>query len=239
MNRYVIISLITLVFGSAEMCRAQETYVRPRLISVTGTAEINVDPNQVVMGFGVETHDKDLSVAKSQHDARMKKVITLARSAGIEAKDIHTDQLSMSPTYSEEKVPRLLGYEVSQTLTIVLKDPSKYESLITKFLEAGINRVHIVDFSVAETRKYRDEARAKALRAAKEKASAMAGELGQSIGKPWEIVEDNGGNPFVQVNANSMSGYNAGFAASREGEATVAPGQVTIRASVRVSFQLE
>jgi len=238
MNRRTL-GLIALIGIAAGMCSAQEIVPRPRLISVRGTAEINVDPNQVVMEFGVATHDKDLAIAKSQHDSRMKKVIGLARDAGIEAKDIQTDELSMSPTYSEEKVPRLLGYEVSQTLTITLKDPSKYESLITKFLLAGINRVHSVNFSLTETRKYRDEARAKALRAAKEKAIAMAAELGQSIGKPWEILEDDGWSPFVQVSANSTYGYNARSASPSEEESTVAPGQVTIRGSVRVSFQLE
>ena len=239
MNRKLAVGSIALVFAAMGVCFAQDMVPRPRLISVSGTAEINVAPNEVIMQLGVETHDKELRIAKSQHDVRIKKAINLASSAGIEAKDIQTSQLTMGPDYSEEKVPRLLGYEVSQTVTITLKDLSKYESLMTGLLEAGINRVQSVNFYVTETRKYKDEARAKAIRAAKEKATAMAAELGQSIGKPWEIAEDDGGSPFVQTRANSTYGYNAQFGAPGEEESTVAPGQVTIRASVRVSFQLE
>ncbi|HSS96913.1 MAG TPA: SIMPL domain-containing protein [Terriglobales bacterium] len=234
MNRKLAVGFIVLVLIAVGVCSAQDMLPRPRLISVRGTAEINVDPNEVVMRLGVETHDKEIALAKSQHDARMKKVIGLARSEGIEAKDIQTSWLSLSPDYSEEKIPRLLGYEVSQTITITLRDLSKYESLITKFLAAGINRVHSVDFKVAETRKYKDEVRTKALRAAKEKATAMAAELGQTIGKPWEIAEDSEG---YQPLANATFGYYANVSASEE--ATVAPGQVSIRATVRVSFQLE
>ena len=121
-----------------------------------------------------------------------------------------------------------------QTTTITLRDLSKYESLMTKLLEAGINRVNGINFGVSETRKYRDEARSKAVRAAKEKAAAMAADLGQTVGKPWDISEESGWNSY-QYAANSFSNGR-----TREAdESAIAPGQLTIRASVKVSFQLQ
>jgi uncharacterized protein len=127
-----------------------------------------------------------------------------------------------------------LGYEVSQSTTVTLRDLSKYESLMTKLLEGGINRVHGINFGVNETREYRDEARSKAIRAAKEKAAAMAAGLGQTVGKPWDISEESGWNSY-QYAANSFSNDKTRDA----DESTVAPGELTIRASVKVSFQLE
>jgi uncharacterized protein YggE len=106
---------------------------------------------------------------------------------------------------------------------------------MTKLLEAGINRVNGINFGVSETRKYRDEARSKAIRAAKEKAVAMAADLGQTVGKPWDISEESGWNAY-QYAVNSFSTDKA----TRElDESTIAPGELTIRASVKVSFQLE
>lgn len=67
-------------------CRAQDSCTRPRLISVTGTAEMNVPPDQVVLTVAVQTRDRDLTIAKSQQDSRAKKVLAEARDAGIEAK---------------------------------------------------------------------------------------------------------------------------------------------------------
>lgn len=72
----------------------------------------------------------------------------------------------------------------------------------------------------------------------------MAAELGQTIGKPWDVSEDTFSGVFAQTNsfvqANSYvqasSSYDRGPATD---ESTVAPGQVSIRASFRVSFQLE
>jgi len=218
---------------------AQDCLPRPRLISVTGTAEVNVAPDEAILSLGVESRDKDLSVAKAQHDSRVKKLLAVARNAGVEEKNIQTSTLQMRPEYSEEKVPKFLAYEVSQTIQVTLKDLSKYENLITKLLESGVNRVDSVEFLVAEPRKYRDEARVKAIRAAREKATAMAAELGQTIGKPWDISEDTFNGVFAQTNsfvqANNYS-YDRGPATE---ESTVAPGEVSLRASVRVSFQLE
>jgi hypothetical protein len=223
---------------------AQDFQPRPRLISVTGTAEVNVAPDEAVLSLGVESRDKDLTVAKSLHDRRVRKLLAVAHSAGVEEKNIHTSTLQMQPVYSEEKVPRFLAYEVSQSIQVTLKDLSKYENLITKLLESGVNRVDNVEFLVAEPRKFKDDARVKAIRAAREKATAMASELGQTIGKPWDISEDSFNGAFVPANNfQGRSSYNfqssSSYGAPATQESTVAPGEVSIRASVRVSFQLE
>ena len=232
--RLSIVFATSVLFVFASIAFAQDMVPRPRLISVKGTADINVAPDRVRFELAVNTHDKDLKIAKSQHDERIKKVIGLAHGAGIESKDIETSQLKMGPDYSEEKVPKFIGYEVSQTIDITLKDLSKYESLMTAFLNAGVDRVNDITFFVGETRKYKDQARAEALRAAKEKATAMAAELGQTIGKPWSIDENAGGGYSFYANSTGESNVRVS-----EEEATVAPGQVTIRAAVMVSFLLE
>lgn len=231
---FKLVSLIAL----CQLCSAQETCPRPRLISVVGSAEINVAPDEAILSLGVESRDKLLSIAKSQNDARVKKVLTVAHVAGVEEKYIQTSALQLSPDYSDEKVPRLLGYQVSETIAITLKDLSKYEGLITQLLEAGVNRVDGVSFQVGEPRKYRDEARMKAIVAAKEKATAMAKELGQAVGKPWDVSEEGDDRDKLSV----ISGLaNARYAGGGDGttESTVAPGRVTVRASIRISFQLE
>jgi len=73
------------------------------------------------------------------------------------------------------------------------------------------------------------------VRAAREKARAMAAELGQTIGKPWEVTEQ----PDIDaqdVTANFGMRYKMPM---QQEQSTVAGGEVTVRALVRVSFQLE
>lgn len=233
-----IAAVLILSLASESFACAQEDSRRPRSISVSGTAEVQVPPDEVLLTLAIDSTDKDLSVAKTQNDGRVRKLIALAKHAGVEEKHVQTSALTMEPEYSEEKIPKFLDFKVSQTLVVELLDLSKYDTLMTDVLRAGVNRVDGLQFIVAEPRKFRDGARSKALTAAHEKAVAMAAVLGQTIGKPLEINEvDNlepisgGANAYVQAR---------GFALGPQQEqATVASGQVSIRASIRVTFQLE
>jgi uncharacterized protein len=234
------LSLIFLAPASSTL--AQDNCARPRLISVNGTAEVNVAPDKAILRLGVESRDKELAVAKSRHDERVKKLIGIARDAGVEAKYIQTSQLTMGPEYADNYRRNFAGYQVSQSVSLTLKDLSKYEALMTRLLEGGVNEVQGIEFEVAEPAKYRAEARLKAIRIAREKAGAMATELGQTVGKPWEISEEGDSSGLFEFGgrANANYAYNAeGKFAAGADESTVAPGEVTIRASVRVSFQLE
>jgi uncharacterized protein YggE len=228
--------ILVLHLGLVPAALAQEAGTQPRLITVYGTAEVKVAPDEAILTLGVDTHDRDISVAEAQNADRVKKLLVLAEKAGIESKDIQTSSLSMGPSYSDEKVPRLLGYDVAETITMRLRDLAKYEGLMVSLLQAGLNRVNGVEFVITEPRKYRDEARSKAIRAAREKAAAMASELGQSIGKPWKIEEQEEHYPSaMQASIN----YARVVPSTDAGESALASGQVLIRASVRVSFQLE
>src|SRR3954462_15830904 len=174
--------------------------VPPREISVTGDAEVKVAPDQVILTLAVETNDKDLLVAKSQNDARVKKVLAITQDFKIDAKHVQTDVITIEPRFAENNRTTLLGYWVRKQIVICLKDVPRFEELLTAVLKAGTNYVPGVEFQNTEMRKYRDQARQMAIRAAKEKATALAGELGQKIGKPLSINEGGGYYGYRQSN---------------------------------------
>lgn len=214
---------------------AQDSSCHPRTIFVTGTAEIKVAPDEVALTLALDSRDEDLTVAKADNDERMKKLLNVAHAAGVESKNIQTSALTMGPEYSDERIPKFLDFQVSQIVTITLTDLSKYEDLMTNSLKAGVNRVEGINFIVADPTKYREQARLQALQAARDKAKAMAAELGQTIGKPWEITEES-----EVESLDTTSNVNMRYMAKLpQDQSTVAGGQVTIRILVRVSFQLE
>jgi uncharacterized protein len=126
-----------------------------------------------------------------------------------------------------------------------LKDISKFEEVLSGFLEAGATHVYGIDFRTSELRKHRDLARSLAVKHALEKANAMAKELGQKAGKVHSIDETpdswwssygfSGGHRAPQPQMQSMVQAPSG-ASLEEG---VIPGQIGIRAKVKISFQLE
>jgi uncharacterized protein YggE len=221
----------------------------PGLIHVTGEAEVRVPPDEVILTLGMETWDHNLQIAKIQNDERVKAVLALAQAHGVEPRYIQTDHISIEPRYEDYyERQKLLGYVVRNTVVITLKDISKFDALLTDVLESGANYVHGINFRTTELRKYRDEARALAIRAAKEKAVALAGELDQEVGRPRSINEDQVGwwswyNRWWGARGGGMMTQNViqevpAGGAPVDGE-TISPGQIMVTAKVNVSFELE
>ncbi len=220
----------------------------PPLISVSGRAEVRVTPDEVLLTVGVETFDLDLATAKADNDVRIQAILAVASEHGIDRRHLQTDYLNVEPRYEYEWERRnFLGYAVRKTLVVTLRDIDKFESVLSGVLEAGANHVHGIDFRTTELRRYRDQARSQALQAAKEKAAAMAAELGLEVGEPRSIQEgyvgwwSSYGSWWGSRPRGSMTQNVIQNVAEQPGEAEgpTAPGQLAVTAEVRVSFILK
>ena len=218
-----------------------------RLITVTGNAEVKVTPDEVILTLGVETWDKDLSKAKTENDRRVEGTVKVGDQFKIDKRHIQTDYISIEPRYKDQwEHSSFVGYFVRKTIVVTLRDISRFEELLTSALEAGANYVHGVQFRTTELRTYRDQARALAIKAAREKANDLAKGLGQKLGKPHMIREDRAGW-WSWYNALWGSGWRQGMAqntiqeagASPPAEGSIALGQISVNAQVTVSFELE
>ncbi len=239
----VLLAICVLTFVGATPLRAADPTTHGT-INVTGDAEIKVAPDEVMLILGVETGDKNMQVAKNQNDERVKRVIAMTKDFGIDPKYVQTNQIQIEPRYegSYSKY-NFIGYFIYKTIVITLKDVDKFEGVYAAALVAGVTHVEGIQFRTTELRKYRDQARALAIKAAQEKATAMAGELGQKIGEPQSIREDYSGwwSSYTTRWGNSMTQnviQNAGGSAPSQ-EGTFAPGQISVSARVSVSFGLQ
>lgn len=212
-------------------------------IKVTGTAEIQVVPDTATLSFTIARKDKSVAVAKKQNDETVAKVTELAKRFNIAATDVKTDYIRVKETTRREKirgsdddyndVPD--GFQVSRNLVVKLRDISRFETFLTALLEAGVSDVGSVAFTSSQLRKYKDQARAQAVRAAQEKAQALAKEVGQSIGKAVSIEEndiDGYRSPNANISQNSFS-----IDGDQDSE-TVSVGAISVKAQVEVRFLL-
>jgi uncharacterized protein YggE len=218
-------------------------------ISVNGEAMVRVEPDEILVTFGIETRDKDILVAKRMNNDILQKALAAIQECGVSEQDIQTDHLSIQEGYDGAHVPKnFIGYFVRNTLVVTLDEASEVEELVTQALVAGVNYLHGIEFRTTELRKYRDQARELALQAALEKAERMAAVLGQSVGSPVQISE--GWSPSMYPSSWSGWGYGRGRGMSQNviqnaeggsGEITdtIALGKISIQASVRVTFELE
>jgi len=127
---------------------------------------------------------------------------------------------------------------VYRGVAITLKDPSKFDSLVAVLIQTGVNQVFNIRFKTTELRKYKDQARAQAMAAAQEKASAMAGRLGQKIGKAFSIEEQEveaARSAVVSMNRVIEGPGGSGDA----GDDALALGRISVEARVKVRFELQ
>jgi len=218
------------------------------LITVSGQAEVMVAPDEVVFRLKAENVNLDLNAAKAKTDEDVKKIFALARNYRIEPQNVQTNYIRVNEHYTQgtQNKPREFdGYEVTQTTTILLKDVSRFESLLSDLVKAGISDVSDVTFRASQMRKYMDQARALAMKAAREKALALAGEIGQRIGKANNITEVGMTVSSAYEEDSDHSNSNYSNTSSTEiahsvpdNQGTIAPGMISITARVKVSFEL-
>jgi uncharacterized protein len=212
-------------------------------VKVTGTAEIQVVPDTATLSFTVSKKNNVVAVAKKQSDETIAKVTDLAKRFGVAATDVKTDYIRVKEATKRAKIKDSDGdYEmvpdgflVSRNLVVKLRDISKFEAFLTALLDAGVNDVGNVVFSSSELRKYKDQARAQAIDAAKEKAQAFAQRIGQNIGRAVSIEEndvDGYRNPTANYSQNSVS---VGDSNAPEISAV---GTISVKAQVEVKFLL-
>ena len=235
MKKTPLLLAIVLMFASGAF--SQEAKDRP-LVTVSGQAEVMVVPDEVAFNLRVVSLDKDLPTAQAKNDEIVKKLLALARSYQIPAAQVQTDYINLDERYTDEEVtkkaPVFLGYAVTKKVVIVLRDVSKAEQMLAEIFKSGVTHIESVDFRNTKIRKYKDQARALAIKAAQEKASALAKEIGQTIGKAFSIREEGETRGFPN---NSNSSRSVGESYS-ETEGTIALGQISITARVVVSFEL-
>lgn len=222
---------------SSSLSALAEDPLGVRLITVTGEAEVNVPPDEVIFDLTVQTIHKDLRTAKAQTDDRLKKVIELTRKYKVLPKDVQTDYIKLEPRYRGNDESRLfIGYSVRKDLVFTLRDVSQAEGLLSELIELGVSRLNSVRFQTSEIRKHRDQARAMAIRAAQEKAAALTAQIGQKIGKAYSIEEEIPSRVSSMSNVSQNSFSSSDDATDSEG--TLALGQIKVSARVTVKFEL-
>src|ERR1700716_2810175 len=99
MKRLPFLFLALLIFSIQAL--AQST-IEPPLITVTGQAEVRVQPDEVVFTLGVESVDKDMLAAKKKTDDSVKEVLAIAKRNAVKAEDVQTSYISIQPKYNTD-----------------------------------------------------------------------------------------------------------------------------------------
>lgn len=240
MKRGIWVLLAVLLHAGVARTQEYIAVQPPKLITVTGEAEVKVIPDEVVISLGLTSTDPDLATAKKLNNERVKNLLAMAEQLKIEPKHIQTGYISISRNdWADNK-----NFRVSRDVVITLKDMRKYDEVLTRLVQNNrANTVEGVNFNTSQLRKYRDQARAMAAQAAREKADALATALGVKAGKPYSIREESsywsywgGRHASSMMNAQVSAQATVSEASP---STTLSPGQISVSARLSVSFELE
>jgi len=159
---------IIALFNAACACRpnAQERYIK-----VTGNATVYAIPDQAQLAFSVVSRAKNLQKVKQLHDSTVQKTNMLFDTYAIEQKHVTVENLTIHPRYAyRSDVPQFLYYEIEQHISVLITRLENYEPFLTALLDNGIDRINDVRFFAQDVKKYKNEARIAAVKAAEEKA---------------------------------------------------------------------
>ena len=171
---------------------------KPFRFSITGHGEVKVAPDVAYLTLGTQTRAKTAAEALAANTKAMRAVFDLLQSKfGVAEKDMATSNFAITPVYEHypeqpgkpTPPPRLVGYEVSNTLTVRVRDLEKLGAIIDAVVHAGANRIQGIGFGFADRRKLLDEARRRAVEDAKARAKLYAEAVGFTLGPVVEVRE--------------------------------------------------
>jgi uncharacterized protein len=210
------------------------------VLTVSGSGNARVAPDEATVRLGVVAQAPTARAAQDQVNKVANAVLDAIRKQGVQADDIQTSGLSLSPLYSqnrpgaESQAPRITGYQASNSVTVRLDDLTKVGPVIDAGLGAGANSLDGVDFGLRNDEAARGQALADAARAARAKAETLAKALGLRLGEILEVAE--GG---ISISPPPMPRFaRMAMAESAMDSTPVSAGQVGVTASVTLRYRI-
>ncbi|HEU4349487.1 MAG TPA: SIMPL domain-containing protein [Actinoplanes sp.] len=159
-------------------------------VLVSGTGFVKGRPDVLTVQMSVETQgptvEKALNLA-NQAQARLRDAFT---KGGVSEDDLQTSNLSIYPQYAKDG-RRISGYQVSEHLSVKLRDLARAGALIGRAADAGgdATRINGLSFDIEDDSALLAQARRKAFDDAKAKAELYAQTSGRGLGRVVSINE--------------------------------------------------
>ncbi|MFY9969122.1 MAG: SIMPL domain-containing protein [Roseiarcus sp.] len=206
-----------------------------RLVEVAGEASISAKPDFARVTLGVTTTGKDASAAMAANAKSVNALIALIKEEGVAAADIQTSSLSISPQFPNaaqgSSAPQtIIGYVVSDMVTVTARDISRLGALLDKAVNAGANAMYGVSYGENDPGALLDKARPLAVADARRKAEIYANAGGSKIGRLMSLTEQPGAPPVRFAGRASIQSASA--------PTPIEAGEDKLTVSVTAQFEL-
>lgn len=215
----IIAAMIILAYAAVSYTNAFSRSIQPssfRSFSVSAEGKIVAIPDVAQFSFGVKTEGgKNIADLQKENTKKTNQAIEFIKSNGVEAKDIKTTNYSLEPRYQYYNCsrpensatpcppPDIVGYTVSQTVSVKIRDFKKIGDVIAGIVKNGANEVSSLSFAIDDQTLVQDRARNEAIVKAKAKAASVAKAGGFRLGRLLSI-EEGGYSPLYRYDSLAM-----------------------------------
>jgi uncharacterized protein YggE len=201
-----------------------------RTITVTGQGQAFGTPDTAVISAGVQTQAKTAAQALSDNASRMNAVFGALKRMGIPDKDIQTSDFSIFPQMSQTEPQHIVGYQVTNQVTVTVDGTNKVGPAIDTLVSAGANQMNNISFSIHNADALLAKARTAAVADATARAQLLTNAAHVKLG-PIISIEENAVENIHPIPMMAMRAMAA--------PTPVAAGQQTIGASVSITWQIQ
>lgn len=238
---FAVFSLVlaSLAFTSAAIpARAHDNHIPQRLMTMSGIGKVSAAPDKAIISAAVVTQGPTAADALKRNTTAMTRVIETLIDADIKREDIQTANFSIQPQYfrdpKQRAAPEIVGYQVSNALTVTIRDIKAMGGILDRMTKTGSNRMNNIRFAITDTKPLEDRARRAAVEDAIGKAKLYAKAADIELGKIRTITEARITYPRPQAYARTFSATRAASP-----PVPVEPGQLEITARVNITWTLD
>lgn len=241
MNRRAVLSFAALAASAALLisgCSSSpvESSSPPRTVNVSATGSTEVAPDAAKASLTVSTANASSASSAQRATAEATvKVVDAVKKAGVDAADIATQSISVSPVYrySSTGSQSLDGYQATQSITVTLRDLTTAGATLDAIVTAGGNAVSIDSVStyVSDPAAASQQARAQAVDIARAQAQQYAELLGFSLGPVASVNETSSNAPAPIAMADAVGGEKV--------STPIEPGTTKVSVTLDVSWLIE
>ena len=214
---------------------AADTMFKATTFNLSATGETRVAPDIASINLGVMTEGKTAADALAANATRMTAVMASLKKAALAEKDIQTSNLSVNPQYRyvENQAPVLIGYQVSNQVTVAVRDLKKLGAAVDATVNAGANQVNGISFGLADPSAAENAAREAAVRALSAKADLYAQATGYRVLRLVTLSEGGGYSPQPPMPMAAMA-----MRSEAKDSSPVSGGELNIRIDISAIYEL-
>lgn len=242
----VTVAVLVVAYAAWSYARTYSQSVEPssfRSFAVSAEGKVVAIPDVAAFSFSVVTEGgKDIGALQKKNTELANGAIAFVKDEGVAAKDIKTQTYRLEPRYQYYACktgacppPEIVGYTITQSVAVKVRDFAKIGGLLSGVLENGANAVSDFQFTVDDPTAVQQEARAEAIAKAKVKAEEIADAAGFSVGRLLSIDEGGGYQPMYSMAAESLG---RGGGPSAVPTPTIEPGSQEVTVNVTLRYEI-